>query len=169
MIGAAWALLKSRAAMQALAGAAIVLALGLGYWTHRAALLQAGEERAVERLREEENTRLRESLRELARLTGRLGEIDRDYRNAIAEAGWLRERLRDADDRLQSELAAFAANVDRAAAAELRRYATASDGNLSRCRADVARFGDEAIRSSAAAHALKAELEEVRASCSREQ
>lgn len=160
-----WALLGSRAGLQLAAGAAIVAALGAGYWLHRGALLQAGEQRAVERLRAEENDRLRETLRELARLSGRFGEINREYTDVLAEADWLRARLRDADDRLQRDQATFLANVDRASAERLRQYAAVADGNLSRCRADVARFGDEAIRSSAAAYALRAELAEVRSAC----
>lgn len=152
-------LLMSSSVRKMALGAAIVAALGVAYAAHRAQLLRAGEARAEARYAAAENERLAAALAEVARLNQEVERINHDYRKNLAAADALRERLRAADERLRDERAAFAGRVAAASAEALRRYAEVADDNLSRCRADVARFGEEAVRGSAAAHALKSELD----------
>jgi len=140
-------------------GATLVGALGVTYWVHRNTLLETGREEVRADLRVAENARLREALRETARLTDELGKANDEYTQAKAQVDGLRVRLRAGDQRLREQAAAFERDVAAAGADGLRRYATASERNLLGCRADLERFGLEAASCSAAAHALKRELD----------
>lgn len=110
---------------------------------------------------EEEGERLRETLRELSRLTTVTQETQDAYNHQRGQVLALRDRLRTAEQRLRDEQAQLDARIAAASADGLRRYATAVSGDLGRCRADVERFGLEAAACSAAAHALKANLDAI--------
>lgn len=153
--------MRARAALLLALGAAIVAGTGLWYQSHRAALLRAGYDKAMGEVREAANDRLREALRETARLTAEIKGVQDEYQKSRGEVDRLLGRLRAADERLRLEKDDFERRIAAASADSLRRYASEADGNLDRCRADVARFGAEAASCAAAAHALKANLDAI--------
>lgn len=153
--------MRARAALLLALGAAIVAGTGLWCQSHRAALLRAGYDKAMGEVREAANDRLREALRETARLTAEIKGVQNEYQKSRGEVDRLLGRLRAADERLRIEKDDFERRIAAASADSLRRYASEADGNLDRCRADVARFGAEAASCSAAAHALKANLDAI--------
>jgi len=108
-----------------------------------------------------EAERLREALREVARLVTVTKETQDVYNQERSQVLALRGRLRAAGQRLLDQQAEHDARIAAAGADGLRRYATAAGADLGRCRADVERFGLEAAACSAAAHALKANLDAV--------
>ena len=110
---------------------------------------------------EQEAGRLREALREVARLVTVTKETQDVYNQERSLVLALRDRLRAAGQRLLDQQAEHDARIAAAGADGLRRYATAVGADLGRCRADVERFGLEAAACSAAAHALKANLDAV--------
>ncbi len=112
---------------------------------------------------EQEAQRLRESLREVSRLVTVHKETQDAYTLQRGQVLALRDRLRAADQRLRDQQAEHDTRIAAAGADGLRRYATAVSGDFGRCRADVERFGLEAAACSAAAHALKANLDALAA------
>lgn len=112
---------------------------------------------------QQENDRLREALREVSRLTTAIKGAQDAYDLQRGQVVALRDRLRAADQRLRDQQAEHASAIAAAGADGLRRYAQATRADLERCRADVERFGLEAASSSAAAHALKANLDAMAA------
>lgn len=112
---------------------------------------------------EQETDRLREALREVSRLTTVVKGAQNVYDQQRGQVVALRDRLRAADQRLRDQQAEHANVIAAAGADGLRRYAQATRADLERCRADVERFGLEAAAGSAAAHALKANLDAMAA------
>lgn len=112
---------------------------------------------------ERESDRLREALREISRLVPLIKGAQDAYNQQIGQVVALRKRLRDADQRLLDQQAEHSSAIAAAGADGLRRYAQATRADLERCRADVERFGLEAAAGSAAAHALKANLDAISA------
>lgn len=110
---------------------------------------------------EQDVERLREALREVSRLVTANQENQDAYNQERSQVLALRDRLRAAGQRLRDQQAEHDARIAAAGADGLRRYATAVGADLGRCRADIERFGLEAAACSAAAHALKANLDAV--------
>lgn len=152
-----------RAALRLVTGnsTAIVVALMVAsaaagaYTFHRQALIQKGYDTAMGEIRENETDRLREQIQATARLVGVVkGLTDAADLQKQAIAGF-RAGQRDAVQRLRDQKADFDERVTTATADALRRYAQATDGDLERARADVERYGLEAVQCSIAAHTLK--------------
>ena len=112
---------------------------------------------------EQESDRLREALREVSRLTTAIKGAQDAYDQQRGQVVALRDLLRAADQRLRDQQDEHASAIAAAGADGLRRYAQATRADIERCRADVERFGLEAASSSAAAHALKANLDAMAA------
>lgn len=99
-------------------------------------------------------TAYRENAREMSRLVQVNTEVQGAYNTimaSVADARFSRAAgagLRDA------ERAAIVAAAQRAASDTCGRYAEAAERDLERSEADTDRFGHEAVRASAAAHAL---------------
>ncbi|MGC4395975.1 hypothetical protein [Hydrogenophaga sp. T2] len=110
---------------------------------------------------EQESERLRETLREVSRLTVAVKGAQDAYQQERGQVLALRNRLRDAGQRLRDQQADTDARIAAASADGVRRYAQAVSGDLARCRVDVERFGVEAAACSAAAHALKRNLDSL--------
>jgi len=141
------------------ASAALVVAVGAGAWAYRAHLIQTGYDRAVTELREQQTDRLREQMAETSRLIGVVNGLNDDLKTSQKTVASFAARQRAAADQWVREQADFERRAAAASAESLRRYAQATDGNLERCRADVARFAGEAATASAAAHALNKNLD----------
>lgn len=138
------------------AGAALVVAAGVGAWAYRSHLIQTGYDRAVAELQVAQAERQREQTRETARLIGVIQEAQNDYNAQTARVAEFRDRARTAERRLRDQARELDARIATASAASLRDYAKASSANLERCRGHIERFAAEAASCSAAAHALKA-------------
>jgi len=142
------------------AGVALLLATSAacfgawGYQLHKRGLIQQGYDQAMAEVREADNQRVRELLREYSRLVERVQRIQHDYQTEQARVADFRGRLRAADQRLRQQAADFADRVSTASADSLRRYAQAADGDLERCVGHLERFAGEAAACAAAAHAL---------------
>lgn len=134
-------------------GAAVVVGAAYSY---RANLIQQGYDRAMGEVREAETDRLRELLKENARLVGVVKGLDDVAKKQKQDIADFRARQRDADQRMRDAKADFDKRLAAASAEALRRYAETVDGDLGRCTEDVERFAVEAAQCSIAAHALKA-------------
>lgn len=139
--------------------AALVAAAGVAGWAYRAHLVSSGYEQAVSDTRAQQAERLREQAREMTRLVGTVKGLNDELNKERMAAEVFAARQRAAADQWVREQADFERRAAAASADSLRRYAQATDGNLERCRADVARFAGEAAAASATAHALKKNLE----------
>lgn len=146
--------LFSRAGIALLLGASAVCFVAWGYQLHRLGLIQLGYDKAMGEVREADNQRVRELLREYSRLVERVQRIQHDYQTEQARVADFRGRLRAADQRLRQQAADFADRVSTASADSLRRYAAQADGDLERCVGHLERFAGEAAACAAAAHAM---------------
>lgn len=135
--------------------AMVISAAGGAYVFHRQALIQKGYDTAMGEIRENENGRLREQLQETARLVGVVKGLTDEAKTQKQMVAQFRDGQRDAVQRLRDQEADFDKRVADASADALRRHAKTTDGDLGRCRADVERFGLEAVQCSIAAHTLK--------------
>lgn len=137
------------------AGALGLALLAGAYSMHRSSLIQQGYETAMAKVREAENDRLRELLREHSRLVLLVKGLQDAQEAQKREVARFRDGQRVADQRLRDAQADFDRRLAAANAEALRRYAKTVDGDLGRCEADVERFAGEAAQCSIAAHALK--------------
>lgn len=137
------------------AGALVVALAGATYWMHRSSLIQQGYDQAMKQVEDRQNERLREQLKEAARLVALVKGLDDETAQQRQELDAFRDRERDAADRMRAAQADFERRLASASSEAVRRYATATDGNLERCRTDLARFAAEAVTGSRAAHTLK--------------
>lgn len=137
------------------AGALVVALAGATYWMHRQSLIQQGYDQAMKQVEDRQNERLREHLKETARLVALVKGLDDETVQQRQDLEAFRARERDAADRMRAAQADFERRLATASAEAVRRYAAATDGNLERCRADLARFAAEAVTGSRAAHTLK--------------
>ncbi|WP_288077877.1 hypothetical protein [Pseudomonas sp.] len=137
---------------------AAAVAGGATAWkSHKNGLIEQGRAEVRAEYQAAENAAQRESLREIARLTTVNKEIQ-DELNAIEAQAVGLERARSAALRLRDKAQRNAA-IAAASTGALREHAARAEDDLERSDADVERFGLEAVRASAAAHALSATLQ----------
>lgn len=137
-------------------GLAIAAGIAWGYTQHRQSLIQDGYNAAMRDVQDREDTRLREQVRESARLAGVVEGLNNENRQLQGQVDLFSDRWRDAE-RLHADAESdFQRRLATANAKAVSDYAQASDRNLERCRQDLARFSREAATGSAAAHTLKA-------------
>lgn len=143
--------------------AGLIALVAAGYAAHRSSLIELGYQRGLGEIREAQNERLRESLKETSRLLGLVKGLQDEYQASQREVDALRERLLgvDAQQRLREQEHQRDLRIASASAESLRRYAKTIDGYLGGCRADLARFGLEATKCSVAAHTLKGYIDQV--------
>lgn len=141
------------------AGALAVALAAASYSMHRQSLIQSGYDQAMKQVADRENERLREQIRETARLVALVKGLDDETEQQRQDLDAFRARERDAAERMRAAQADFDRRLATASAEAVRRYASATDGNLERCRADLARFAAEAVTGSRAAHTLKSYMD----------
>ncbi len=146
-----WPLLLNRYT----AGAAALALVAAGAFWYRGELIQTGYDRAMGKVQVAQAERLREQISETSRLVGVVKGLQDDAQKQQASIDGFRDRERLAAARLRDQEADHQRRLAAASAEAVRIYATAVDGNLERCRADVKRFAEEAARGSVAAHTLK--------------
>lgn len=145
-------------------GAVVLAALAGAYAVHRNDLIDMGYDKRVAEEREADNERLRESLREVARLTDEVKGAQDAYNASQIAFNALRDRLVGvvAEQRLRDQAADRDRRLATANAESLREYGATIDGHLGRCRADLARFGLEAVQCAATVEALTRNLEAIK-------
>lgn len=141
-------------------GLAIAAAATYGYMQHRSTLIQTGYGAAMRDVQDREDTRLREQVRETGRLVGLVKGLNDESIALTKQADALRDGWLAAERLYADQESDVQRRIDNASASAVRRYAKAVDGNLERCRQDLARFSGEAITGSIAAHTLKKFLDE---------
>lgn len=144
---------------------AVALALLAGAYTvHRNDLIDMGYDKRVAEESEARNDRLREMMRETARLTEAVKGAQDAYNASQVAFNALRDRLVGvlAEQRLRDQAADRDRRLATANAESLRQYGATIDGHLGRCRADLARFGLEAVQCAATVEALTRNLEAVK-------
>jgi len=143
--------------------AALTLGLYAGYSYLKSSLFKQGYDKAVAEQAEADNTFLREYLREHTRLTAKVETLQDDYAKQTNDLEAFRDKLRAADSQLRNERAKLEARIAAASADSLRKYAKVADDNFERCVGHVERFAAEAVGGAAAAHALKSNLDLLKA------
>lgn len=141
-------------------GLAIAGAATYGYMQHRAGLIQTGYDAAMRDVQDREDTRLREQVRETGRLVGLVKGLNDEAIALTKQADDLRASWRNAERMYADQESDFQRKLANASTSAVREYAKASDGNLERCRQDLARFAGEAITGSIAAYAMKKFIDE---------
>lgn len=139
---------------------AVLAALGFGVykvWTFADSKIEEGKkigklESRVKEL-EQDNSVLKEvketadaAAEKAAAVQEKYGETQEQYRN-------LSSRLAQQQRVFNNTAKTAKSSVDKASLESCRRFATETVNNLGGCRGHVERFGQEAVRSSAAAHA----------------
>jgi hypothetical protein len=123
-----------------------------------AAPVQARWDKSRVEVAEAVATAHRENARELSRLVQVNQEVQGAYNTILASVADA-DRSRAAGAGLRNaERAAIVAAAQRAASDACGRYAEAAERDLERSETDTDRFGHEAVRASAAAHALNSTL-----------
>lgn len=146
-----WGLLFNRWTAYAV-GAAVVVGAAYSY---RTSLIQQGYDQAIAQVREAETDRLRELLKENARLVGVVKGLDDVAKKQKQDIADFRARQRVDAKRLRDQEAEHQRRLAAASAEAASRYAAHLDGNLDRCRGDVERFSAEAAECSVTAWKLK--------------
>lgn len=142
-------------------GLAVAAAVAWGYNVHRTDLMQQGYDKAMTEVQDREDARLREQIRETARLIGVVEGLNREHQDLRGQIDRFASRWADAQRLHDAQERDFERLIAAASSEAVRRYAQASDRNLERCRQDVARFSREAAEGSAAAYALKGYVDSV--------
>ncbi len=136
--------------------ALVVLALlaGGAYW-YRGQLIQQGYDTAMGEVRVVQHELALKQIRETDRLYAVINTLkDQADVQKKTVADFRADQL-VAAQRMRNQKADFDARVSTAGAEALRGYAQATDADLERARADVERYGLEAVNCSIAAHTLK--------------
>ena len=138
-------------------GGVLIASLVAAFFFYRASLIRDGIAQCKADQQEELNTALIERNREIARLIT-INQGIQDELNAVevAASDLARDRARALSLRDKAQRSAAIANATTAA---LRDHATRAEDDLDRSDADTERFGLEAVRASAVAHALNATLQ----------
>ena len=157
--------ISSKVAIWVLTGLLVVLGMGATYaylW-HTSKVddaFKAGRAHEQNLIRGAQTEQAQADAEMIARLTTRNKELQDEIlkQNGALDAFNRRqrelERMRQQDrDRLLADIAAASADA-------VRRYAETTAGHLEGCRADVERFGSEAVRGAVAAYALRRTLED---------
>lgn len=141
---------------------AILAALAVaaaGFYAYRSSLIQQGYDQAMAQVREAETDRLRELLKENARLVGVVKGLDDVAQKQKQDIADFRARQRADAERLRDQEIDHQRRLAAASSEALRGYAAHLDANLERCRGDIARFSAEAAGCSTSAWTLKAYLD----------
>lgn len=136
-------------------GLAVAAGAAYVYVEHRSTLIQSGYDSAMRDVQDREDVRLREQVRETGRLIGEVERLNNEEKAMRREVDAFAGRWRDAERLYAAQDGDFQRKLANASAAAVRKYATASDGNLERCRQDLGRFAREAAEGSIAAWTLK--------------
>ena len=144
-----------------LVGAVLIASLIAVFLYYRSGLIREGVTQCKDAQQAAENVALREREREIARLITINGEIQNALSQIEADAaGFERDRALAIGMRDKAARAAAIAGAD---ARALRDHATRAESDIDRSEADTERFGLEAVRASAVAHALNTTMQARRA------
>ena len=135
--------------------AAIAAMVAAGAYAYRGSLIQRGYDQAISEVRIAENDRLRELIKEQARLVGVVKELHEQADKQKLDIAAFRERERVARQRLRDQEVDYQRRLAAASAEALRRYAQATDSHLDECRGMVEEFASEAAACATAAWTLK--------------
>ena len=141
--------------------AVLALAVALGAYAYRRALIQQGYDAAMAQVQAHAADTQRELVREHARQQTIVKGLQDAYTQQTADVAAFRDRQRAAGQRLREQERDFENRVATASAESLRRYAQAADGDFERCIGHVERFAAEAAKGAGAAHALKRNLDAI--------